>query len=78
VIKIDPKNKRIVLSVGAYLKTRSDEEIQEFVEKHPRREVAPKEAEAAGDDDAGDDGPSDEDRPRGESKEPSGEDAGDE
>jgi small subunit ribosomal protein S1 len=43
VIKIDPKNKRIVLSVGAYLKTRSDEEIQEFVEKHPRREVTPKE-----------------------------------
>jgi len=39
VIKIDPKNKRIVLSVGAYLKTRSDEEIQEFVKAHPQREV---------------------------------------
>jgi small subunit ribosomal protein S1 len=44
VIKIDPKNKRIVLSVGAYLKTRSDEEIQAFVEARPRREVTPREA----------------------------------
>jgi small subunit ribosomal protein S1 len=43
VIKIDPKNKRIVLSVGACLKARSDEEIQAFVEAHPRREVAPRE-----------------------------------
>ena len=29
--------------MGAYLKTRSDEEIQAFVEAHPRREVVPRE-----------------------------------
>ncbi|UCG53756.1 MAG: 30S ribosomal protein S1 [Candidatus Latescibacterota bacterium] len=38
VIKIDPKNKRIVLSVSAYLKGVSDEEIKEFHERFPVRE----------------------------------------
>ncbi|MEJ2720222.1 MAG: S1 RNA-binding domain-containing protein [bacterium] len=38
VIKIDPKNKRIVLSVSAYLKGVSDEELNEFHERFPVRE----------------------------------------
>jgi small subunit ribosomal protein S1 len=38
VIKVDPKNKRIVLSVGAYLKGVSDEELNEFHARFPIRE----------------------------------------
>ena len=38
VIKVDPKNKRIVLSVGAYLKGVSDGELNEFHQRHPIRE----------------------------------------
>ncbi|MDH3217043.1 MAG: 30S ribosomal protein S1 [Candidatus Krumholzibacteria bacterium] len=40
VIKVDPKNKRIVLSVGAYLKGADDEEVKAFDEKFPVRERA--------------------------------------
>jgi len=39
VIKIDPQNKRIVLSVSAYLEGRSPEDIDAFREKFPRREI---------------------------------------
>jgi small subunit ribosomal protein S1 len=38
VIKVDPKNKRIVLSVGAYLKGVGTEELNEFHERFPLRE----------------------------------------
>ena len=38
VIKVDPKNKRIVLSVGAYLKGVSTEELNAFHERFPVRE----------------------------------------
>jgi len=38
VIKVDPKNKRIVLSAGAYLKGVSSEELSEFLARHPVRE----------------------------------------
>jgi small subunit ribosomal protein S1 len=48
VIKIDPKNKRIVLSVSAYLKGVSEEEVNEFHERFPVRErPAPSEEEDA-------------------------------
>ncbi len=40
VIKIDPQNKRIVLSVNAYLEGRSVDEIDAFRKKFPRREGA--------------------------------------
>jgi predicted RNA-binding protein with RPS1 domain len=49
VIKIDPKSKRIVLSVSAYLKGAEDEEITAFHEKYPVREMperAPEDTEA--------------------------------
>jgi small subunit ribosomal protein S1 len=46
VIKIDPQNKRIVLSVSAYLEGRGGEEIDAFRKKFPRREVP--ETEKAG------------------------------
>lgn len=39
VIKVDPKNKRIVLSVTAYLKTRDEEEVGAFMEKHPKKDI---------------------------------------
>jgi ribosomal protein S1 len=39
VIKVDPKNKRIVLSVGAYLKTRSEDEVRAFMERHPKKDI---------------------------------------
>jgi small subunit ribosomal protein S1 len=39
VIKIDPQNKRIVLSVSAYLEGRSPEEIDAFRNKFPKREI---------------------------------------
>jgi small subunit ribosomal protein S1 len=40
VIKIDPQNKRIVLSVSAYFDGRSSEEIEAFLKKFPKRESA--------------------------------------
>jgi small subunit ribosomal protein S1 len=39
VIKVDPKNKRIVLSVSAYLKTRDEAEVSEFLARHPKRDI---------------------------------------
>jgi small subunit ribosomal protein S1 len=39
VIKVDPKNKRIVLSVTAYLKTRDEEEVRVFMDKHPKKDI---------------------------------------
>lgn len=39
VIKVDPKNKRIVLSVTAYLKTRGEDEVQAFMDKHPKKDI---------------------------------------
>jgi len=39
VIKVDPKNKRIVLSVSAYLATRADDEVREFLGRHPKRDI---------------------------------------
>ncbi len=47
VIKIDPQNKRIVLSVSAYLEGRSAEEIDAFRKRFPRRETADQERPAA-------------------------------
>lgn len=41
VIKVDPKNKRIVLSVGAFLRKLSEDEINEFLERFPKRELKP-------------------------------------
>jgi small subunit ribosomal protein S1 len=41
VIKIDPKNKRIVLSVSAYMRGADEDEIASFDEKFPVRERAP-------------------------------------
>jgi len=51
VIKVDPKNKRIVLSVGAWMKAASDDEVHAFREKHPRRQLE-RPAEAIADDGA--------------------------
>jgi small subunit ribosomal protein S1 len=48
VIKVDPKNKRIVLSVGAYLKGVSNEELSEFHARHPIRERHAETGETAG------------------------------
>jgi small subunit ribosomal protein S1 len=39
VIKVDPKNKRIVLSVAAFLRKLSEDEINEFMERFPKKEV---------------------------------------
>jgi small subunit ribosomal protein S1 len=39
VIKVDPKNKRIVLSVTACLKTRDEEEVRVFMDKHPKKDI---------------------------------------
>jgi ribosomal protein S1 len=39
VIKVDPKNKRIVLSVTAYLKTRGEEEVAAFMTRHPKKDI---------------------------------------
>ena len=39
VIKVDPKNKRIVLSVTAYLKTRGEDEVRVFLDKHPKKDI---------------------------------------
>lgn len=40
VIKIDPQNKRIVLSVSAWLEGRSQEEVEEFMRRFPKRQIA--------------------------------------
>ena len=40
VIKIDPQNKRIVLSVSGCFEGKSPEEAEEFRKKYPRRETA--------------------------------------
>jgi small subunit ribosomal protein S1 len=47
VIKIDPQNKRIVLSVSAYLENRSPDEIDAFRKKFPKRETADQDRSAA-------------------------------
>jgi len=39
VIKVDPKNKRIVLSISAYLKMREEEATRDFVARHPKRDI---------------------------------------
>jgi small subunit ribosomal protein S1 len=39
VIKIDPQNKRIVLSVSAWLEGRSQQELDEFRAKFPKRQI---------------------------------------
>lgn len=52
VIKIDPKNKRIVLSVAAYLKGADDDVVSAFHDKFPVREhiaEGPQEASPEGD-----------------------------
>jgi len=57
VIKIDPKNKRIVLSVNAWIEAHPDD-AQAFVDRHPRRDrPIPTEGDDSGmdDDDIGDD-----------------------
>ncbi len=38
VIKVDPKNKRIVLSISAFLRKLSEEETEEFMAKYPLKE----------------------------------------
>jgi small subunit ribosomal protein S1 len=48
VIKIDPQNKRIVLSVNARFEGKNPEEIEEFRKKYPRRETAEAEKPARG------------------------------
>jgi small subunit ribosomal protein S1 len=40
VIKIDPQNKRIVLSVSAFLEGKTADEIEAFMKRFPRRESA--------------------------------------
>jgi small subunit ribosomal protein S1 len=54
VIKVDPKNKRIVLSVGAYLKGAGESETQAFHEKYPIKEGAARSREGLLADGAGD------------------------
>jgi small subunit ribosomal protein S1 len=50
VIKVDPKNKRIVLSVAAFLRKLSEDEISEFVARFPKREVKPQSPPGKGED----------------------------
>ena len=40
VIKMDPQNKRIVLSITAYLEEKGEEAIQEFKDRFPMKETA--------------------------------------
>jgi small subunit ribosomal protein S1 len=72
VIKVDPKNKRIVLSVAAFLRKLSEEEVKEFTDRFPKKEVAPK-SESAGDDEAIDDDVSPQDTDDGSKVESSAE-----
>ncbi len=53
VIKVDPKNKRIVLSVSAFMRKLSEEEIEEFKAKYPKKEL-PLETDEDADGSAGD------------------------
>jgi small subunit ribosomal protein S1 len=46
VIKVDPQNKRIVLSVNAYFEGRSAGELAEYREAHPKKITAEEEEEA--------------------------------
>ncbi|MBN1885645.1 MAG: 30S ribosomal protein S1 [Candidatus Krumholzibacteriota bacterium] len=48
VIKMDPQNKRIVLSVNAWLESRGPEEAAEFAGRFPKRELPPEEEAPAG------------------------------
>jgi len=48
VIKVDPKNKRIVLSVSAFLLKLSEEEVEEFLSKFPLKEVVKPSPEESG------------------------------
>ncbi len=51
VIKVDPKNKRIVLSVSAFLKAHGDDAMREFTNAHPKRDfVVPTTPSSEGDD----------------------------
>jgi small subunit ribosomal protein S1 len=45
VIKVDPKNKRIVLSVSAFLRKLSEDEVDEFMAKFPTKEQTPEVSE---------------------------------
>lgn len=47
VIKIDPKNKRIVLSVSAYMKYQDEETVKEFNDKYPLKAPPASTQEAA-------------------------------
>ncbi len=44
VIKMDAENRRIVLSVVDYFKDRPAEDLQAFIEEHPRREIKTEDA----------------------------------
>jgi small subunit ribosomal protein S1 len=48
VIKVDPKNKRIVLSVSAFLRKLSEDEVDEFMAKFPIKESTPEPTEEEG------------------------------
>jgi small subunit ribosomal protein S1 len=39
VIKVDPKSKRIVLSVNAWLKDQPEEDVKAFIDRHPKRDI---------------------------------------
>jgi small subunit ribosomal protein S1 len=52
VIKIDPKNKRIVLSVSAYMRGADDDEVKSFHEKFPIRERPAEQEKPATEDNA--------------------------
>ncbi len=50
VIKMDPQNKTIVLSVNAYFEGRSPEELAEFRAKYPKKEIVNEPEEGYSDD----------------------------
>jgi len=50
VIKVDPKNKRIVLSITAYLKARGDDALRQFQDAHPKRDFVVPAPSSEGDD----------------------------
>jgi small subunit ribosomal protein S1 len=60
VIKMDPQNKRIVLSITAFLEDKGQEAVEQFKNRFPRKEEA-KRQEAASELDAEVDGVSDDD-----------------
>lgn len=47
VIKMDPQNKRIVLSVNAFLDGKTSEEVEEFRARFPKREIPVSDTEEA-------------------------------